>query len=131
MTTAPHPQSLLVRYHIIQSVDSLLQGIAKGEVSFVIESAPEKGEKQPRRTHVKLPITLEIIPTPPRYVFKFRTRSHTHSRPSYTRHVFLAEWCPLAVSAENLGALLLAKAALSNTSHAAQSSHRTKGCKRT
>ncbi|CAL5228891.1 g12106 [Coccomyxa viridis] len=42
------------------------QGIAKGEVSFVVESAPVRGEKQPRRTSVKLPITLEIIPTPPR-----------------------------------------------------------------
>ena len=42
------------------------QGVAKGEVSFVVESPPERSEKQPRRTHVKLPITLEIIPTPPR-----------------------------------------------------------------
>ena len=43
------------------------QGIAKGEVSFVIESPPERGEKQPRRTRVQLPITLEIISTPPRH----------------------------------------------------------------
>ncbi len=34
----------------------------------MIESAPERGEKQPRRTSVKLPITLEIIPTPPRSI---------------------------------------------------------------
>ena len=33
----------------------------------MIESPPERGEKQPRRTRVQLPITLEIIPTPPRY----------------------------------------------------------------
>ena len=33
----------------------------------MIESPPERGEKQPRRTRVQLPITLEIIPTPPRH----------------------------------------------------------------
>ena len=48
----------------------------------MIESAPMKGEKQPRQTHVKLPITLEIIPTPPRCIpFPSRQRSPSHKRP--------------------------------------------------
>ena len=33
---------------------------------MVIESPPELGEKQKRRSLVKLGIKLEIIPTPPR-----------------------------------------------------------------
>ena len=66
---------------VVSRGDGGLQGIAKGEVSIVIESAPDKEEKQPRRTHVKLPITLEIIPTPPRYVSSVpHTSSFDHSR---------------------------------------------------
>ncbi len=42
------------------------QGVATGEVALVIESPPERGEKQKRRSTVKLGIKLEIIPTPPR-----------------------------------------------------------------
>ena len=44
-----------------------LQGMATGEVSFVVESPPERGEKAPRSTPLKLAISLEVIPTPPRW----------------------------------------------------------------
>ena len=43
------------------------QGMATGEVSFVVESPPERGEKAPRSTPLTLPISLEVIPTPPRW----------------------------------------------------------------
>lgn len=42
------------------------QGMATGEVTFVVESPPERGEKVPRTTPLKLAISLEVIPTPPR-----------------------------------------------------------------
>jgi hypothetical protein len=35
-------------------------------VTFTIESPPEAGEKDKRRARLKMGITVEIIPTPPR-----------------------------------------------------------------
>ena len=40
---------------------------AAGEVAFTIVSPPVKGETAQRRSLVRLPIILDIIPTPPRY----------------------------------------------------------------
>lgn len=44
----------------------VLQGLATGDVVFVVESPKERGEKKKRQTMLKLSIKLEIIPTPPR-----------------------------------------------------------------
>ena len=33
----------------------------------MVESPPERGEKAPRSTPLTLPISLEVIPTPPRW----------------------------------------------------------------
>ena len=43
----------------------------------MIESPPKRGEEQPWRTRVQLPITLEVIPTPPRYTSRMRVDNNT------------------------------------------------------
>ena len=42
--------------------------VASGEVSFTILSPPAPGESEQRRSTVALPVTVQIIPTPPRQV---------------------------------------------------------------
>ncbi|XP_005107775.1 membrane-bound transcription factor site-1 protease [Aplysia californica] len=42
------------------------EGIAKGQVTIVVESPPEEEETEPRRSTIILPIRAKIIPTPPR-----------------------------------------------------------------
>lgn len=42
------------------------EGTAQGHVSLTVESPPGDGETEPRRSHLKLPIKVKIIPTPPR-----------------------------------------------------------------
>ncbi len=59
----------------------------------MVESAPVRGEKQPRRTSVKLPITLEIIPTPPRSVLIPLQPTTTASKAS---HIYSANTAQLA-----------------------------------
>ena len=80
----------------------MLQGIAKGEVSFMVESAPEQGEKQPRRTHVKLPVTLDIIPTPPRYVLHPPSPQcqvlEAHANHVHRRHLYAGIICRICRS---------------------------------
>lgn len=44
-------------------------GQATGEVTFSIISPGLRGESGARRSHVRLPIRLDILPTPPRYPF--------------------------------------------------------------
>ena len=43
-------------------------GEAAGKVSFSVISPGLRGEAQPRRSRVSLPIKLQIVPTPPRCV---------------------------------------------------------------
>ncbi|KAJ4448499.1 hypothetical protein ANN_10515 [Periplaneta americana] len=43
------------------------EGIAQGHIALTIESPPEDGETEPRRSSVKLAIKAKIIPTPPRH----------------------------------------------------------------
>lgn len=40
--------------------------MAQGHVELTIESPPEDGEVEPRRSTVRLAIKAKIIPTPPR-----------------------------------------------------------------
>lgn len=61
------------------------QGVATGEVAMVIESPPERGEKQKRRSTVKLGIKLEIIPTPPRSLTQPLTHTCCAVLPSHFR----------------------------------------------
>ncbi|KAK9806804.1 hypothetical protein WJX72_003461 [[Myrmecia] bisecta] len=42
------------------------EGVASGEVTFTISSPPARGEAGPRTSQVTLPITMQVIPTPPR-----------------------------------------------------------------
>ncbi|EIE27171.1 subtilisin-like protein [Coccomyxa subellipsoidea C-169] len=56
----------LALYIRVAPEGATFKGVATGEVALVIESPPERGEKQKRRSTVKLGIKLEIIPTPPR-----------------------------------------------------------------
>ena len=42
------------------------EGIAHGQVVLTVESPPEDDEKEPRVSHIKLPIRAKVIPTPPR-----------------------------------------------------------------
>ena len=51
----------------LHAVVACVQGVATGEVAFTIESPPERGEKVPRSSAIKMTLTLEVIPTPPRY----------------------------------------------------------------
>ncbi|XP_033110003.1 membrane-bound transcription factor site-1 protease-like isoform X1 [Anneissia japonica] len=41
-------------------------GIAQGRITLTVESPPQNGEDTPRQSHLKLPIKVKIIPTPPR-----------------------------------------------------------------
>ncbi|CAG5132157.1 unnamed protein product, partial [Candidula unifasciata] len=41
-------------------------GVAKGQVTVVIESPPEEDETEPRQSTIVLPVRAKIIPTPPR-----------------------------------------------------------------
>ncbi|XP_071958480.1 membrane-bound transcription factor site-1 protease-like isoform X2 [Antedon mediterranea] len=41
-------------------------GIAQGRITLTVESPPQNGEDAPRRSHLKLPIKVKIVPTPPR-----------------------------------------------------------------
>lgn len=43
------------------------EGMAQGHVELTIESPPEDGETEPRRSTVRLAIKAKIIPTPPRH----------------------------------------------------------------
>ncbi|CAG0885029.1 unnamed protein product [Darwinula stevensoni] len=43
------------------------EGIAQGHVNIIIESPPEDGEEQPRRSNLTLPLRVKVIPTPPRH----------------------------------------------------------------
>lgn len=45
---------------------SAVDDVASGEVMFEIVSPPAPGEKEARRSKVVLPVTVKIIPTPPR-----------------------------------------------------------------
>ena len=41
-------------------------GTAEGQISFTIVSQSPRGEKSPRRSVVRVPLSLPLIPTPPR-----------------------------------------------------------------
>ncbi|XP_076111687.1 membrane-bound transcription factor site-1 protease-like [Mytilus galloprovincialis] len=42
------------------------EGIAEGQITLTVESPPEYDEAEPRRTELRLPVKVKIIPTPPR-----------------------------------------------------------------
>ncbi|CAL1268054.1 unnamed protein product [Larinioides sclopetarius] len=61
------PWSGYIAVHIsVSSLAANWEGIAQGHISFTVESPPEEGETEVRRSHVKLPLKVKIIPTPPR-----------------------------------------------------------------
>uniref|UniRef100_A0A6A7G1N4 Membrane-bound transcription factor site-1 protease n=3 Tax=Hirondellea gigas TaxID=1518452 RepID=A0A6A7G1N4_9CRUS len=43
------------------------EGIARGHISVTVESPPEEGEFESRISHVRLPLKVRVIPTPPRH----------------------------------------------------------------
>lgn len=45
---------------------ALLEATAHGEVRLTVVSAPGPGEKEDRRSDIVVPLTVPIIPTPPR-----------------------------------------------------------------
>jgi len=56
----------LALYVRVRDAGASFAGQAAGEVSFTVASPPLRGEQQPRRSLVRMPLALEIIPTPPR-----------------------------------------------------------------
>ncbi len=60
------------------------QGVATGEVTFTIESPPERGETVPRSSAIAMAVTLEIIPTPARWAARMR-RMHARMRRVHAR----------------------------------------------
>ncbi|XP_071040953.1 membrane-bound transcription factor site-1 protease isoform X2 [Parasteatoda tepidariorum] len=61
------PWSGYIAVHItVSSLAANWEGIAQGHISFTVESPPEEGETENRRSHIKLPLKVKIIPTPPR-----------------------------------------------------------------
>ena len=56
----------LALYVRVRDVGAAFAGLAVGEVAFTVISPPLRGEDQPRRSLVRLPLALDIIPTPPR-----------------------------------------------------------------
>ncbi len=42
------------------------EGVAQGHVSVSVESPAEEGDLMPRVSHVRLPIRVKVVPTPPR-----------------------------------------------------------------
>lgn len=56
----------LALYLRVKDEGSAFTGTASGEVSFTVVSPPAKGETEPRRSTVRVPLAAAIIPTPPR-----------------------------------------------------------------
>lgn len=56
----------LALYIYVREEASSLADTATGEVSFTIVSPPMPEETEDRRSLVTMPLTVEIIPTPPR-----------------------------------------------------------------
>ena len=56
----------LALYIYVRPEGSAFNGTAAGEVSFTVVSPPMPGEAEDRNSLVKLPITVAVIPTPPR-----------------------------------------------------------------
>lgn len=42
------------------------EGIAQGHVSLTVVSPPQESDIEPRRSTIKLPVRVKVIPTPPR-----------------------------------------------------------------
>jgi membrane-bound transcription factor site-1 protease len=58
----------LALYVYVRSEGSAFNGTATGEATFTIVSPPMPGETEDRRSTVKLPITVAVIPVPPRCI---------------------------------------------------------------
>lgn len=58
----------LALYVYVKSYGSAYNGTASGEATFTIVSPPMPGETEERTSLVKLPIKVNVIPTPPRCV---------------------------------------------------------------
>lgn len=56
----------LALYVYVRAEGKTFNGTATGEASFTIISPPMPGETEERKSKVTLPITVAIIPTPPR-----------------------------------------------------------------
>ena len=56
----------LALYIYVRPEGSAFNGTAAGEVSFTVVSPPMPGEAEDRKSLVKMPLTLAVIPTPPR-----------------------------------------------------------------
>lgn len=50
----------------VSKLASKWEGVAQGQVTLTVESPPDGNEIEPRLSHLKLPIRIKIIPTPPR-----------------------------------------------------------------
>ncbi len=56
----------LALYVYVRAEGEAFNGTATGEASFTIISPPMPGETEERKSKVILPITVAVIPTPPR-----------------------------------------------------------------
>lgn len=56
----------LAIYIYVRPEGESFNGTASGEASFTIVSPPMPGETEDRKSVVRLPLTVNIIPTPPR-----------------------------------------------------------------
>ena len=56
----------LAVYISVSDKGQAFEGIAQGHISFTVESPMEENEIEPKRSALKLPLRVKIIPTPPR-----------------------------------------------------------------
>jgi len=61
----PYSGSLALHITVKSSAENF-DGIVKGEVALTVESEPGPGESAPRRSSISLPVTAQVVPTPPR-----------------------------------------------------------------
>ncbi len=66
-------------YLRVKPEGAAFEGRATGEFKFVVQSPPAKGEKVPRRSFVHVPLAVNIIPTPPRWVLR-QVAAHQEER---------------------------------------------------
>ncbi len=57
----------LALYVRVRDAGAAFSGPAAGEVTSAVVSPPLRGEGQPRRSFVRLPLALDVIAMPPRY----------------------------------------------------------------
>ena len=56
----------LAIYITVSEEGQAFEGIAQGHISLTVESPVDESDQEPKKSHLKLPLRVKIIPTPPR-----------------------------------------------------------------